>query len=77
MCRPAESTDPEFDDYQRKFTTMEETVEKLLKDCKKFNEAVVSTWSDYVSVPSILILSQIYSLLARTLRNISLRFSTL
>lgn len=43
MCR-VESTDPEFDDYQRKFTTMEETVEKLLKDCKKFNESVVSAW---------------------------------
>ena len=55
MRRPVESTDPEFDDYQRKFTTMEETVEKLLKDCKKFNEAVVSTWCDYVSVPSIFI----------------------
>jgi len=35
------STDPEFDDYQRKFGSMEEVVEKLLKDCKKFNEAVI------------------------------------
>jgi len=39
------STDPEFDDYQRKFTTMEETVEKLLKDCKKFNESVVNLFT--------------------------------
>ena len=36
-----ESADPEFDDYSRKFTTIEETVEKMLKECRKFNEAVV------------------------------------
>ncbi|KAL5534686.1 hypothetical protein ACEPAG_1150 [Sanghuangporus baumii] len=34
------SSDPQFDDYQHKFTALEETVEKLLKDCKKFSEAV-------------------------------------
>ncbi|KLO11290.1 BAR-domain-containing protein [Schizopora paradoxa] len=39
------STDPEFDDYQRKFTSMEDLVEKLLKDCKKFNEAVIALFT--------------------------------
>ncbi|KAI5120227.1 hypothetical protein M0805_000041 [Coniferiporia weirii] len=39
------SSDPEFDDYQRKFVTMEETAEKLLKDCKKFNEAVINLFT--------------------------------
>lgn len=41
----SESADPEFDDYQRKFGVMEETVEKLLKDCKKFNESVIGAVS--------------------------------
>ncbi|EJD04441.1 BAR-domain-containing protein [Fomitiporia mediterranea MF3/22] len=39
------SADLEFDDYERKFSTMEDTVEKLLKDCKKFNEAVVNLFT--------------------------------
>jgi len=39
------STDPEFDDYQRKFGSMEDLVEKLLKDCKKFNEAVIALFT--------------------------------
>ncbi|KAL5495720.1 HOB1 [Sanghuangporus weigelae] len=39
------SSDPEFDDYQRKFTALEETVEKLLKDCKKFTEAVTNLFT--------------------------------
>ncbi|KAL5535090.1 HOB1 [Sanghuangporus sanghuang] len=39
------SSDPEFDDYQRKFTAIEETVEKLLKDCKKFTEAVTNLFT--------------------------------
>ena len=40
----AESADPEFDDYQRKFSALEDTVEKTLKDCKKFIEAVTSSF---------------------------------
>ncbi|KAH8120689.1 BAR-domain-containing protein [Phellopilus nigrolimitatus] len=39
------SADAEFDDYQRKFAIMEDTVEKLLKDCKKFNEAVINLFT--------------------------------
>ncbi|KIK70350.1 hypothetical protein GYMLUDRAFT_32353 [Collybiopsis luxurians FD-317 M1] len=34
------SNDPEFDDYQRHFTSMEHAVEKLLKDTKAFTDAV-------------------------------------
>jgi len=34
------STDPEFDDYQRHFGTMEKAAEKLLKDTKSFTDAV-------------------------------------
>ena len=72
-----ESTDPEFDDYSRKFTTMEETVEKLLKECKKFNEAVVCELihdlpivSDYASHLSAL-LSKHYSPLVKDSHSIS------
>ncbi|KAJ7480092.1 BAR-domain-containing protein [Mycena galericulata] len=34
------STDPEFDDYQRHFGTMEQAAEKLLKDTKALTDAV-------------------------------------
>ncbi|KAJ7151590.1 hypothetical protein C8R46DRAFT_1122514 [Mycena filopes] len=34
------STDPEFDDYQRHFGSMEQAAEKLLKDTKAFTDAV-------------------------------------
>ncbi|KAK7064740.1 Bar adaptor protein [Favolaschia claudopus] len=34
------STDPEFDDYQRHFGTMEKAAEKFLKDTKSFTDAV-------------------------------------
>jgi amphiphysin len=34
------SNDPEFDDYQRHFSSMETAVEKLLKDTKAFTDAV-------------------------------------
>ncbi|KAJ3894934.1 hypothetical protein GG344DRAFT_86269 [Lentinula edodes] len=34
------SNDPEFDDYQRHFSSMEQAVEKLLKDTKAFTDAV-------------------------------------
>ncbi|KDQ19817.1 hypothetical protein BOTBODRAFT_27241 [Botryobasidium botryosum FD-172 SS1] len=36
------SNDPEFDDYNRKFTALEASNEKLIKDCKVFCDAVVS-----------------------------------
>ena len=37
-----ESTDPVFDDYNRKFTSIEQSTDKLLKDAKVFSEAVIS-----------------------------------
>ena len=37
-----ESTDPEFDDYQRHFGNMEKAAEKFMKDTKSFTEAVNS-----------------------------------
>ncbi|KZS90377.1 BAR-domain-containing protein [Sistotremastrum niveocremeum HHB9708] len=39
------SSDPEFDDYHRKFTTLEAETEKLLKDCGVFTASVVSLLS--------------------------------
>lgn len=36
----AESTDPEFDDYARRFASLETAAEKLLKDTKAFTDAV-------------------------------------
>jgi len=35
-----ESSDPEFDDYNRKFTAIETGTEKILKDSKVFRDAV-------------------------------------
>jgi amphiphysin len=37
-----ESTDGEFDDYQRNFTLLETAAEKFLKDTKTFTDAVNS-----------------------------------
>ncbi|GJE96828.1 BAR-domain-containing protein [Phanerochaete sordida] len=39
------SNDPEFDDYQRRFATLETAAEKLLKDTKAFDEAVTNLFS--------------------------------
>ncbi|KAJ3724298.1 BAR-domain-containing protein [Lentinula guzmanii] len=39
------SNDPEFDDYQRHFSSMEQAVEKLLKDTKAFTDAVNSLFT--------------------------------
>jgi amphiphysin len=36
------SNDPEFDDYQRQFVTLEQATEKLLKDTKVFSEAIIA-----------------------------------
>jgi len=33
--------DPEFEDYGRKFEAMEDAIETLIKDSKKFNENVL------------------------------------
>ncbi|KAJ4485486.1 BAR-domain-containing protein [Lentinula aciculospora] len=38
--RCKESNDPEFDDYQRHFSSMEQAVEQLIKDTKAFTDAV-------------------------------------
>lgn len=40
MSRTAESNDPEFDDYARRFSSLETAADKLLKDTKAFTEAV-------------------------------------
>ncbi|KAJ7239026.1 BAR-domain-containing protein [Mycena haematopus] len=39
------STDPEFDDYQRHFGTMEKAAETLLKDTKSFTDAINSLFT--------------------------------
>ncbi|KAF7306460.1 Bar adaptor protein [Mycena indigotica] len=39
------SNDPEFDDYQRHFSTMEKAVEKFLKDTKSFTDAINSLFT--------------------------------
>ncbi|KAI0321010.1 hypothetical protein OF83DRAFT_1052026 [Amylostereum chailletii] len=39
------STDPEFDDYQRKFTILESATEKFLKDTRTYTEAVNSLFT--------------------------------
>ncbi|KAI0063155.1 BAR-domain-containing protein [Artomyces pyxidatus] len=39
------STDPEFDDYQRNFTTLESATDKFLKDTKAFTDAVNSLFT--------------------------------
>jgi len=36
------STDPVFDDYNRKFTAIEQSTDKLLKDAKVFSDAVIT-----------------------------------
>ncbi|TFK40932.1 hypothetical protein BDQ12DRAFT_646537 [Crucibulum laeve] len=36
------STDPEFDDYHRHFSSLEKAAEKLIKDTKAFSEAVAA-----------------------------------
>lgn len=38
--KKSESSDPEFDDYSRRFAALETAAEKLLKDTKAFDEAV-------------------------------------
>lgn len=37
------SSDPEFEDYQRQFTIVEQGADKLIKDTKAFSEAVLCT----------------------------------
>lgn len=47
-CSPpgtVESTDPEFDDYSRRFAALESAAEKLLKDTKAFDEAVTNLFT--------------------------------
>jgi len=39
------SADPEFDDYQRHFTAMEQAAEKLIKDTKAFTQAVTDLFT--------------------------------
>jgi amphiphysin len=39
------STDPEFDDYQRNFTSLEQAAEKLIKDTKAFTEAIIALFT--------------------------------
>ena len=41
----AESNDPEFDDYNRRFTALEGATEKLIKDTKAFTEAVTNLFT--------------------------------
>lgn len=39
------SSDPEFDDYNRHFISLEQATEKLLKDTKAFSESVISLFT--------------------------------
>lgn len=45
LSLPTESTDPEFDDYNRRFAALEGAAEKLLKDTKAFDEAVTNLFT--------------------------------
>lgn len=40
-----ESSDPEFDDYVRRFAALETAAEKLLKDTKVFDESVTNLFT--------------------------------
>ncbi|KAH9855785.1 BAR-domain-containing protein [Lenzites betulinus] len=40
------STDPEFDDYSRRFESIEKATEKLLKDSKAYTEAVTNLFTN-------------------------------
>ena len=46
-CSPsrAESADPEFDDYNRRFAALEGAAEKLLKDTKAFDDGVTNLFT--------------------------------
>ncbi|KAH8101590.1 BAR-domain-containing protein [Cristinia sonorae] len=39
------SNDPEFDDYNRRFSALEQAIEKLIKDTKAFSEAVTNLFT--------------------------------
>jgi len=39
------SSDPEFEEYQRHFTTVEQATDKLIKDTKAFSDAVLSLFT--------------------------------
>lgn len=58
--------------------TMEDTVEKLLKDCKKFNEAVISACSSTAINHTALteVLLQIFSLRVKVSLRTSVKYST-
>ncbi|PIL29942.1 transporter [Ganoderma sinense ZZ0214-1] len=43
-----QSTDPEFDDYARRFESIEKATEKLIKDSKAYTDAVTSLFSNAV-----------------------------
>ena len=43
-----ESSDPEFDDYSRRFESIEKATEKLLKDSKAYSEAVTNLFTNAV-----------------------------
>lgn len=61
ICYLSESSDPEFDDYNRHFISLEQATEKLLKDTKAFSENVICV--SMMSVLSIPASSRIFSAL--------------
>ena len=45
IARRTESNDPEFDDYNRRFASLEQAIEKLIKDTKVFSEGVTNLFT--------------------------------
>lgn len=43
-----ESSDPEFDDYARRFESIEKATEKLLKDSKAYTDSVTNLFTNAV-----------------------------
>ena len=50
--RYTESSDPEYDDYARRFASIETATEKLLKDTKAFTEGVSNLFTNGVGFAS-------------------------
>jgi hypothetical protein len=43
-CGRAESSDPEFDEFNRKMQVLEGAIEKFIKDAKTFSDGVTSMY---------------------------------
>lgn len=73
-----ESNDPEFDEYQRKFASIEGATDKLLKDSKVFCENVMGETLDSISAWFLAesFILKLFCMLVPVLQPISRPFST-